>query len=340
MVKKNVKIKFQNGLSFNDFIKEVFEINKVTEDFTFEESNNPDFIVFGPYGNDIPPVGNYIRIGYFCENMAPDLTTCEYAFGIPLEEEIKNPNYKRIQWHGVNPELFIKKFTDNDIDRIISEKINFCNFIYSNKVPYREVFVKQLSKYKKIDAPGKSMNNMSAIDSFYKGNTWERKRQFLNSYKFTIAFENYAYPGYQTEKLYDSLQVNSLPIYCGDIHVNEIFNSKSFLNANDYVHVNRNEFIDTLERVSQQTFVDFRPQTFRKPKHHLSRKLKSYGRNLKMYLNYNNLNFKPLIEKIIEIDNNQDLYINYLKEPWLHNNEVPFNSYSKDTWLKIFNVKK
>lgn len=59
-----------------------------------------------------------------------------------------------------------------------------------------------------------------------------------------------------------------------------------------------------------------------------------------MYLNYNNLNFEPLIEKIIEIDNNKDLYINYLKEPWLNNNQVPLNSYSKNTWLKIFNEGK
>ncbi|MFI5452385.1 glycosyltransferase family 10 domain-containing protein [Pedobacter sp. UC225_61] len=340
MSKKSIKIKFQNGLSFNDFVKEVFEVNKITDEFDFEESDQPDFIVFGPYGNNIPPIGNYTRIGYFCENMTPDLTTCKYAFGIPLEKEINNPNYKRIQWHGVNPELFIKNFTDNDIDRIVSEKTSFCNFLYSNKVPYREEFFRQLSKYKKVDAPGKSMNNMGAIDSLYKGNTWERKRQFLSKYKFTIAFENYAYPGYQTEKLYDAMQVNSLPIYSGDINVNEIFNVKSFLNANEYIGIKNNKIIRSLEESSQQNFVDFRPQEFRKPQHHLSRKLKSYGRRLKMYLNYNNLNFEPLIEKIIEIDNNKDLYINYLKEPWLNNNQVPLNSYSKNTWLKIFNEGK
>lgn len=339
MIKKNIKIKIQNGLSFNEFKNEVFEINKVTEDFEFEESDDPEFIVFGPYGNDIPPKGNYIRIGYFCENMVPDLTICEYAFGIPREEEINHPNYKRIQWHGVNPELFIKNFSDNEIDQIVNEKTKFCNFIYSNKAPYREEFFKQLSKYKKVDAPGKSMTNMGSIDSLYTGNTWERKRQFISQYKFTIAFENYAYPGYQTEKLYDSLQVNSLPIYCGDIYVDEIFNSKSFLNANEYVQVHRNKVIDTIEKLSQQTFVDFRPQVFRQPQHHLSRKLKYYGRNLKMYLNYNKLDFTPLIDKIIEIDNNQDLYIEYLKEPWLNNNIVPLNSYSKDTWTKIFNAK-
>ena len=339
MNKKTIKLKFQNGLSFNDFKSEVFDINKVSEDFELEESAHPDFIIFGPYGNDIPPQGDYTRIGYFCENIIPDLSVCEYAFGIPREEEINRLNYKRIQWHGVDPALFIKEFTNREIDRIINEKTSFCNFLYSNPAPYREKFFKQLSKYKKVDAPGKSMNNMSSIDSLYHGNTWERKRQFISKYKFTIAFENYAYPGYQTEKLYDAMRVNSLPIYCGDIHVNEIFNTKSFLNANEFVKINRNSIINTLEKASQQTFVDFRPQAFRKPQHHLSRKLKYYGRHLKMYLNYNNLDFTPLIDKIIEIDNNQDLYIEYLKEPWLNNNQVSPNSYSKEAWTNIFNGK-
>jgi len=41
------------------------------------------------------------------------------------------------------------------------------------------------------------MNNMPSVDSIYKGDKWEVKHQFLSPYKFTIAFENYVYPGYQ-----------------------------------------------------------------------------------------------------------------------------------------------
>jgi len=45
--------------------------------------------------------------------------------------------------------------------------------------------------------------------------------------------------------------------------------------------------------------------------------------NTKSFLNYYDFeNENELIERIIEIDNNDELYIKYLKEPYFHNNEV------------------
>jgi hypothetical protein len=333
-MRKLIKIKCQNGISFKDALKDIFfELHDL---FEFEESNDPDFILFGPYGNDIPQKGNYIRIGYYCENVIPDLSICEWAFGIPLTEYINHPKYKRIQWHGLDPHTLVKQLSDNDIDRILQEKKSFCNFFYSHEVPYREAFFKQLSKYKKVDAPGKSMNNMGSIDELYQGNRWERKRKFVSEYKFTIAFENYSYPGYQTEKLYDAMEVNSLPIYCGDPNIGEIFNTDSFLNAPDYLKYRRNGLVRSIEALSQQTFVDIRPQFFKSPLHRMSRKLKYLGRKLKMNLQFNNLDFSTLIDRIIEIDQNQDLYIHYLKQPWFNQNAVPSNTTNKDRWTLIF----
>lgn len=334
------KIRLQNGLDFETFTREVFDVNGVSALFNFVDSEDPDFIIFGPYGNNIPVKGKYQRIGYFCENIIPDLSICEWAFGVPKEQEVNHPKYKRIQWHGFEPSRLIKHLSDNDIDKIINEKSKFCNFVYSNPVPYREEFFKQLSKYKKVDAPSTSMNNMKSIDSQFSGDFWDQKRQFLNQYKFTIAFENYAYPGYQTEKLYDAMLVNSLPIYCGDDFVDEIFNKNSFVNFADYVDDKKGKFLKKIEQLSQQTFVDIRPQHFRKPQHHLSRKLKLYGRRFKMKYQFNKLNFDPLINRIIEIDQNQDFYASYLKQPWLVDNKVPELSLSRNHWVKIFNSPK
>ena len=86
----------------------MFNLENLTDEYNFEESGEPDFIIFGPYGNDIPPKGNYTRIGYFCENINPDLSICEWAFGVPQEDDIKAANYKRIQWHGLNPQTLVK----------------------------------------------------------------------------------------------------------------------------------------------------------------------------------------------------------------------------------------
>ncbi|HEY4197930.1 MAG TPA: hypothetical protein VGM63_20455, partial [Mucilaginibacter sp.] len=86
--KKPIKIKFQNGLSFQVSAKEI--LSYVADRYEFIDSDEPDFIIFGPYGNDLPPKSNkYVRIGYFCENVVPDFSICEWAFGMPLEEEIK-----------------------------------------------------------------------------------------------------------------------------------------------------------------------------------------------------------------------------------------------------------
>lgn len=336
MVLKEIKIKFLNGLNLQEFKKDVFDIYELSNHFRFVESENPDFILFGPYGNDIPKKGNYIRIGYFCENIKPDMAICEWAFGVPLAKTVNNSRYKRIQWHGLAPDSLVKHHSDNDIDQIINQKNKFCNFLYSHKVPYREAFFKQLNSYKKVDAPGKSMNNMPSIDNLYSGTVWERKRNFLSSYKFTIAFENYSYPGYQTEKLYDAMLENSLPIYCGDPRIKDIFNPLSFVDATDYIKIYDSKLVCWLEEYSQMDFVDIRPQYYSNPLHRAKRIIKSTGRAIKMRLQYDNLNFSELIERIIEIDTNQDLYINYLKQPWFNNNDIPEHSSVRNRWIEIF----
>jgi len=333
--KKKIYIRCQNGIDFNTALKEIF--HELTDIFYFIESDKPDFILFGPYGNHIPPKGDYIRIGYFCENIIPDMSICEWGFGIPLEEEINNVKYKRIQWHGFDPEILIKNLSDNDIDYIISQKQLFCNFFYSNPIPYREQFFRQLSKYKRIDAPGKSMNNMASIDMKYSGDKWERKRSFLSQYKFTIAFENYVYPGYQTEKLYDAMQCSSIPIYCGDPFIKNIFNTKSFINAPEYLNPSESFWLKHLERSSQMTFTDILPKFYNNIGHKVNRKVKSIGRKLKMKIQFKNPDFSPVIDRIIEIDHNQELYIKYLKESWLNQNTVSDHFSLKNRWLEIFN---
>jgi hypothetical protein len=335
LTKKQIHIKFQNGLTFETFIKEVFEVNNLTDKFDFIESKKPEYIVFGPYGNDIPPKGDYIRIGYYCENIIPDLTICEWAFGIPLESEINHPKYSKIQWHNIYPNKLVKK--SQDIDEILNKKRKFCSYIYFNSAPYREQFFQQLSKYKKVDAPGRSMNNMIWQGNNVGSTKWDVKRKFLEDYKFSISFENYTYPGYQTEKLYDPMLSNSIPIYCGDMNVDEIFNNNSFINVPDYLNMNYGHFVKVLERISQPNFVDIRPGHFKNPINRMSRKLKLLGRALKMDLQYKKFDFSPVIDQIIKIDQDPELYAKYLKEPWFKDNSIPEKSLSTEIWSKIFN---
>ena len=338
MQKPLIKLRFQNGLNFTDFGREVFAIEGLDEHFHFIESDEPDFIIFGPYGNDLPQPGNYIRVGYHCENFTPDLTICDWAFGVPLESEINHPRYKRIQWHGTDPQSLIKP-ADYDAAAIAGSKTGFCNFLYSHKVPYREYFFKQLSKYKKVDAPGRSMNNMPGIDSFYTGTIWERKGSFLGSYKFTIAFENDIYPGYQTEKLYDAMQANSIPIYCGDPYVGEIFNTASFINAGDLIDIDKG-WIAALAKASQPDFNDIRPSFYHTIPQRIKRKLKTVGREAKVHLQLDQKAVNKMVDRVIELDSDSKKYREMLAQPWFIGNEPPLNGSSKERWIKIFSEIK
>jgi len=329
-VKKLIKIKFTNGLDFTTGLRDI--LSCIAHEYDFVDSKDPDFIIFGPYGNDIPQKGNYVRIGYFCENFIPDLSICEWAFGVPYAEEIKNSKYMRIEWHGFNTNQLIKK--DVDVDRIISQKTKFCNFVYSNPVPFREKFFERLSKYKHIDAPGKSMNNMPSLDANRQGDIWQRKQSFLSDYKFTIAFENYSYPGYNTEKLLDPMLVNSLPIYLGNPSIDRHFNTKSFINSHEYITSNNSWAVNFLESNCHPDFEDVRPAIFNSFPNKIKRKVKIIGRNLKTNCQY--VNFDDLIDYIIQVDRDEQLYTNHLLEPWFHHNKPPSNQAVINRWREIF----
>jgi len=110
-------------------------------------------------------------------------------------------------------------------------------------------------------------------------NWFEEKLEFIKPYKFTIAFENQSNPGYITEKLTHPMLVNSIPIYFGHKDVDKDFNTKSFINYNDFK------------------------------------------------------NMKDFIKHIIKVDNDDNLYEEYLKQPWYKNNKYSKNIHASDREL-------
>jgi hypothetical protein len=100
-------------------------------------------------------------------------------------------------------------------------------------------------------------------------NDWDTldKRKFQSEYKFSIAFENDAYrPGYSwyiTEKIMESMTVNSVPIYKGADRIGQDFNQNSFINCHNYtnlyevidhiVHIDENQ-VEYLKLLNQSWF--------------------------------------------------------------------------------------
>ncbi len=120
----------------------------------------------------------------------------------------------------------------------VCAKNKFCNFIYSNPSfgdgsVIRQNFCALLSEYKRIDCPGKVLNNMDRAITPREGNWIDGKMNFISQYKFTIAFENKRIDGYITEKLFQPLMVGSIPIYWGG-NIENYINKESVIDCSDY----------------------------------------------------------------------------------------------------------
>ena len=223
-MKRKIKIEFCDWWPGFDKTNNYF-YNLLKEEFEVEISNNPDYLFFSVFGNNHQ---NYKckKIFYTGENIAPPLNYCDWSFSF---DYLDNPRNYRLPHY-----LLYDGYYELQRPKVIDESManrKFCNFVASNgNCQERNMFVEQLSKYKKVDCGGRWMNNIGYVVS--------DKRKFQSEYKFSISFENNAYrPGYEwyiTEKPFEPMCVNSVPIYKGGSKISEDFNSKSFVNCHDF----------------------------------------------------------------------------------------------------------
>ena len=185
----------------------------------------------------------------------------------------------------INQLIEIKK------QKLYMQKSKFCAFIVANgNEPNRIKFFHKLSKYKKVDSYGLILNNtkvpielmkkykfkdvtledaMNTLQYSTVSNAYQLNQELLQSYKFVICFENTYANDYITEKLTNVMMANSIGIYRGAKNISEFFNTKSFINYDDY---------------------------------------KTYDK---------------MIEKIIELDKDDNKYQEILREPFFLNNQLP-----------------
>jgi alpha(1,3/1,4) fucosyltransferase len=313
---KTVKLafaRFYDGFTFEEGLRQI--LPDLLSDYCFVESEQPEVVIFGPYGGALP-AGRYVRVFYGCENVQPNMSACDWAFGVRYEEYVRHPRYTRLQWGDDGP-LVKNALHPEDV---LGRKTRFCNFVYSNPVPLREAFFEALSKYKQVDAPGASMNNMPPIDNGSGSAGWqEEKIRFLEQYKFTIAFENASFPGYSTEKIRHPMLASSIPIYWGDPLVHREFNPRSFINAHDLLRR-----LPRLKTSGTRTL-------WNRSMWRLNRELGRIEERL-----IRSAGFEALIELVVRLDQDDELYCRYLTEPWLQRNRPPDRDRYVGQWKKIF----
>ena len=216
-------VDFWEGFNANDN----FFINFLKKYHEVEISNNPDYCFFSSYGFENLRFNSCIKIQFVGENMVPDFNLADYAIGfhhLKFEDRyLRLPLYYLYENYFI-PDGFkkIREIRNLDKNALLNRK--FCNFVYSNSTtadPIRREFFEKLLRYKKVDSGGKYLNNI--------GYQVPKKVDFIKDYKFTIAFENSVCEGYTTEKIFEPMLCNSIPIYYGNPLVDKDFNPSSFI---------------------------------------------------------------------------------------------------------------
>lgn len=161
-------------------------------------------------------------------------------------------------------EYFINNIVDdyeyflNHSPKIDKVPSNFCSFISRNPSFPRKEFFEVLSQYKFVTASGQLCNNSPPVP----GNPGSisgslSKLNHLSEYKFNICFDNsegcvrsFSDPtlicksGIFTEKLYEAMLANTIPIYWGNADISKDINTKCIINVHDY-----DSFSDVVNRI-------------------------------------------------------------------------------------------
>jgi len=255
------------------------------------DNNDPDILFYSVFSNNHVRYTRPIKIWFSGENWSlPNFNQCHFALSgyyINDSRHYRLPLYVKYARNYISAKLFFLSYDQFSKPRDLSKikpKTKFCNFLYSNCDPnregtkFRQEFFHRLSQYKHVDAAGGCLNNMG-------GKYYGSKIPFLQDYKFTIAMENsnscQGIYGYTTEKIFEPMIADSIPIYWGNPTIGTDFNTKAIVNYHDYNNVDK------------------------------------------------------MVEKIIEIDNNDTIYNQYLSEMFVPNYDTsPLNMNNIINFLK------
>lgn len=232
-MKKKIRINYVGF--WPGFNPEQFHIIHILKKYyELEISDHPDYL----FCSVIPPFYEYmgssaIRIMYSGENYIPDLNSVDYAISSYPVSLYDRCFHMPVSMNHPDRNLYLQErskrvFTEEDIRK----KDIFANFCASHDScdGKRLSFFKQLSEYKKIDSIGTLSNNTGTYVKMRDGSKWEYQKRC----KFSLCFESVSHAGFNTEKISDAFYTDTIPVYLGDPHIGDIYNTKAFINVSDY----------------------------------------------------------------------------------------------------------
>lgn len=329
MTKPVVRIKHVNFFpGFDDDRCRSHVLMELCDEFAFEFSQGDhDVLLVGCYGQEPVTPARAVTVGYYTENLAPDLESFDYFFGCEYSDLIGHPRYCKRVFGPLMEGLF---HGCADAEAAHRSKTRFCNFIYSTRVPHRERFFKAVGRYRPVSAPGKAMNNCADLSSRRSADWQADKLDYLRSFKFTIAFENSRRPGYATEKLFDALRADTIPIYWGDPEVGRVVNPDALVVVDGDWERDLFPWVRLPERRLQ-----YQPYSReRSLPNRLAGRVNDLIHALRARLPYTR-GFAEAVEQIIALDRDDDAYMRKLAAPRLSPEIRTIRREYLDAWRRI-----
>lgn len=230
----------------NNFFTHLFK--EIYGDIQLTDIHNADIVIYSCFGHiHHTAPKNAIKIFYTGENIRPNYNECQYSLTFDHNDyngrNVRVPLWMiYIDWFNCktygNPQLVS---LENTLNIPYMQRQEFCAFVGNHTRNNRQEVIDCLSDYKSVACRGKPFGNHDIGEN--------KKIDMLRQYKFTICFENTVYPGYHTEKLFHAKVAGCVPLYNGHKTIEADFNSKCFLNLQDFSSME--EFCNVIKQLDQ-----------------------------------------------------------------------------------------
>ncbi|KAL9880569.1 alpha-(1,3)-fucosyltransferase C [Glossina fuscipes fuscipes] len=149
-----------------------------------------------------------------------------YKWIMDKETEMRVAPAEFPQWR----KQFVHENDDDFLKRLWPQKVKFSAWFVShcNTLSEREELIKQLQQYIDIDIYGKCGNYSCPRSST------DCNRLLDEKYKFYFSFENSVCVDYVTEKLYNIMEYNVIPVVYGGANYTRFAPPHSYINAEDF----------------------------------------------------------------------------------------------------------
>lgn len=201
-----------------------------------EFDDDARLLVYGPYG------GRHVRrratkVLISAEPLALPPRR-EYDYSLSWHVVAEDDHHARVlpaAMMVLEHEEDARKFTSPSFDAWTKRPF-FCNFIYSNDGPTeRREFFAALSRRRFVHSPGEVETNTDPIPGGrFANDWWPQKVRYQEQFRFSIAFESIALPGYTSEKIVDAMLAGTIPIYWGNPNVGVDVDPATFVDASSF----------------------------------------------------------------------------------------------------------